>query len=45
MTTVLNFLQNSYAIEITDDKDKVKIQDQTDNNKDSKETDDDRRIG
>jgi hypothetical protein len=35
----LNFLQNSYAIETTDDKDKVKIQDQT-KNKDSKETDD-----
>ena len=33
------FLQNSYAIEITDDKDKVKIQDQT-KNKDSKETGD-----
>jgi calcineurin-like phosphoesterase family protein len=32
----LNFLQNSYAIETTDDKDKVKKQDQT---KDSKETD------
>jgi calcineurin-like phosphoesterase family protein len=35
----LNLLQNSYALEITDDKDKVKIQDQT-KNKDSKETGD-----
>ena len=33
-----NFLKNSYAIEATDNKDKVKKQDQT-NNKDSKETD------
>jgi hypothetical protein len=33
------FLQNSFAIESTDDKDKVKIQDQT-KNKDSKETGD-----
>ena len=33
------FLQNSFAIESIDDKDKIKIQDQT-KDKDSKKTDD-----
>ena len=35
-----NFLQNSYAIE-TDDQDKINTQDEKDDNKDSKVTDDD----
>jgi hypothetical protein len=36
-----NFLQNSYAIETNDDKDKINTQDEKDDNQDSKETDDD----
>ena len=36
-----HFLQNSYAIEIADDKDKVNTQEEKDDNQDSKETDDD----
>jgi hypothetical protein len=36
-----HFLQNSYAIEIADDKDKINTQDEKDDNQDSKETDDD----
>ena len=37
----LHFLQNSYAIESTDDQDKINTQDEKDDNKDSKVTDDD----